>query len=320
MKKHKLPFALSEPEITIVRAISNYSTLSVREISGIAGKSESSVSQGVKGLLRNGIVRIQRKGMKKYIEISDRNYAISLLEMIKARPYIPWEKILSNSNIAILFNKIMGENTFDYGLSRASLWRGIRNLSMYGMLNRDDEEKLFMDRYLWHFISEYFDHVSMKYLLEKLPKDAIIIWRDGYRCLYRIRDLPDKESKKFPSSTLHTGVSALPDYGIQLMTSDSYFYYGPKLESLSVEDIIIHTLLVDPLSQIYATYALLLAFKVKYSLNLALLSEKSRSYKLEDEVSNLIKYLKSLGKIREWPLPKIEEFQEQADLYGIVIN
>lgn len=175
MKEQMLPFALSKGEIVTARVISNNRRLSVKEISAMTGKSESSVSGKVKSLETKGIVKTQKQGMKKYVEISDRNYAISLHEMFKVKPHVPWEKILSNSNIAVLFKDVTGEETFGYGISPVSIWRGVRNLSMHGMLFGVEKGFGIRDRNLARFIAEYSDHVSRKYLLELLPQEAVIL-------------------------------------------------------------------------------------------------------------------------------------------------
>lgn len=320
MKEKMLPFAFSKGEIATARAISNSRKLSVQEISIITGKSESSVSQRVKGLETKGIVKTKRQGMKKYVEISDRNYAISLFEMFKAKPYVPWEKILSNSNISVLFKDTTDEETFEYGISPVSIWRGERNLSMHGMFIGTGKRYGNRDRNLIRFISEYSDHVSRKYMLELLPQDAVILWRSGYRCLFKINNNIEKERIRLPSKVQPTAITVFPDYGIQFLTSDSYYYFDPRIDKLSMEDIILHTLLIDPESQTYATYALLLSFKAREEINFELLLDKSHSFRLEEKVKNVIDYIRSHGRKRERPLPRLNELIEQAKLYGIEIN
>ena len=119
------------------------------------------------------------------------------------------------------------------------------------------------------------------------------------------------------NQTFPTALTVSPTYGIQFLTSDLYYYHEPNLTALAVEDIILHTLLIDPESQTYSTYALLLALKNGRNIDMNLLLEKSRKYKIVDIARNLVKYINSNGRIREWPLPDPKELQEQADLYGV---
>lgn len=318
MKEQMLPFAFSKGEITTARAISNNRRLSFQEISTITRRPESSVSQKVKSLVKKGIVRTQKQGMKKYVEISDRNYAISLSEMFRAKPHVPWEKILSNTNIAVLFKNTTKEETFEYGISPVSIWRGMRNLSMHGMTFGTENGPEIRDKNLARFICEYSDHVSRKYLLESLPQDAVILWRSGYRCLFKINNNIEKEG--LPRRAHPTAISILPDYDLEFMTSGSYYYFDPRIDKLSIEDTILHTLLIDPESQTYAMYALLLFFKAREEINSELLLDKSRSYKLEQKMKNMIGYVRSHGRKREWPLPRVNELREQAKLYGVEID
>ena len=320
MKEQMMPFALSKGEIMAARAISDHSGLSIRELSTILRKSQSSISQTVKSLEKHGFVETKKQGMKKVVDISERNYALSLKEMFRAEPYVPWEKLILNSNMAVLFKNITGEESFEHGISSVSSWRAIRNLSMHGMFFTSPEKQLAGNRRVSRFISEYADHVSRKYLMEKLPGDAIIIWRSGYRCLFKIRDITKNKTERLPVDAFPTALTVSPDYGIRFMASDLYYYHDPDLTGLTLEDVILHTLLIDPESQTYGTYALILAFKNEKELDIDLLRDRSRNYKLEETVENFINYIKSHGNRREWPFPDPDELREQADLCGVAVG
>ncbi len=274
----------------------------------------------VKSLEKKGFVETKKEGMKRVVNISNINYALSLQEMFKAEPYVPWEKLISNSSMAVLFRNVMREESFGYEISSISSWRVIRNLSMHGMFITPPEKQLAGNRRLSRFISEYSDHVGRKYLMEKLPGDAIILWRSGYRCLFKIRDITNKKTGRLPVDTFPTALTVSPDYGIRFTALESYYYHDPTLTELTIEDAILHTLLIDPESQTYGTYALLLAFKNEKELNTDLLKDKSRNYKLEETVGNFINYIKSHGNKRAWPFPEPDELREQAELYGVVVG
>jgi hypothetical protein len=258
--------------------------------------------------------------MKKIVNTSDRNYAITLSEMIKNEPNIPWEKILSYSNLAVLISNITGEDAFEDELSSISKWRAIRNLKMYGAYYNSQKRHPIGNRNLSSFLKEYSEHVSLKHIIENIPEDAIMIWRKGFSCLFKIKSNSINGRKKLPDSSIPTAITASPHYGIQYITGDSYYFYEPRLDRLSLEDVILHTLLIDPDSQTYNTYAVLLALKNRNKINFDLLLTKSRKYDLIEKTTNLIDYLKSNGKMRKWPLPKPDELQEQGDLYGVKID
>ena len=316
MKEKMLTYAFSENEVATARMISDHGGSSIRDLSTLLGKSESTISQTVNSLEEKGIVKTERHGMKKLVNISDQNYALSLREVFRAEPYVPWEETISNSNIVALFKNITGEESFKFDVSSISIWRANHNLSMYGMYSNSSGKQP-RNSNLSRFISEYSDHVSRRYLMEKLPGDAIILWRSGYRCLYKIRDNATRKPEILPNQTFPTALTVSPTYGIPFLTSDLYYYHEPNLTALAGEDIILHTLLIDPESQTYSTYALLLALKNGRNIDMNLLLEKSRKYKIVDIARNFVNYINSNGRIREWPLPDPKELREQADLYGV---
>lgn len=71
------------------------------------------------------------------------------------------------------------------------------------------------------------------------------------------------ESKEFPDETIITASTAVPNYGIQYITRDSYYFYKLGLDKLSLEDVIPHTFLIDKESQNFNTYTILLTLKNK---------------------------------------------------------
>lgn len=319
--KEKMPsFAFTRGEVATVRALSNHRNPTVQELARIMGTSESSVSQRVKNLKAKGIVKAERKGMRKYVSILDGNYAISLLEMVKAEPYVPWENLISNSSLSVLFGIAGWEESRHNIISPASSFRALRELSMHGMVTRGKDGLSIKDKRLSRFINDYSEYVSRKFLMDELPPDAVILWRNGHRALFRINDNADRDIESMPKGALPAAVTIFPEYGIRIMTQDSYYYYGDNTDVLSVEDTILQTLLIDPDSQTYATYALLLTYKIKEELNLNLLRSKARRYKIGEKTENLIRYVESHGKDRKWPLPVLGELQEQAESYGIVVN
>lgn len=320
MKEQISPMALTNREIAAIRAISNIDKPTIGNLATTIGKSESSISQTVKSLEKKGFVKSTKKGLNKFIQISGRNYALSFSDLLKVEPQIPWEKLISNSSISVLLKYATGEDSFEHGISPVSSWRAIRNLSSYGLIKDTNDGKAIGDSYLLDFIKQYSEHASRTHFLNILPRDAIIIWRSGFRCLFKISNRLNGEIKGLPEGAFPSALSVYPKFGIQFMTSDSYFYYEPDLDGLTTEDILIHTLLMGQENQTYTTYALLLAIKAGNKINFTTLLEKSQKYGLKEMVKNMVNYIKSKGKNRKWPLPKLNELKEQAELYGIVVN
>jgi DNA-binding Lrp family transcriptional regulator len=322
MKTPMQGYALTSDELSAVRAISEQRKLSIAELASKLDATEGWASRVAKRLEEKGIVEKRRHGMSKSVEIVDRAHAQLLAEMIRAEPYIPWEKVLSYSNMAVLLANATGERDFQRGLSEVTRWRNLRNLAAHGLVPKGGN-KSDLNLKLIHFAEAYADFISAKFGREVLPQKAIMIWQKGYSYFFKVgrRELKKEEEVKILGKNfIKTALSSFPQYGIQFITDDLYYYYEPAVKKLDLEDIILHTLLIDRGSQTYTIYALLLFFKKIKSINFQILKEKSKRYDLLESVENIIHFVDSKGAIRPWPLPKWSELREQANIYGIDID
>jgi DNA-binding Lrp family transcriptional regulator len=322
MKAPMQDYALTYDELSAVRAISEQRKLSIAELASKLDATEGWASRIAKRLEKKGIVEKKRHGMSKSVEIVDRAHAQLLAEMIRAEPYIPWEKVLSYSNMAVLLANATGERDFQRGLSEVTKWRKLRNLAAHGLVPKGGN-KSDLNLKLIHFAKSYADFISAKFGREVLPQKAIMIWQKGYSYFFKVgrRELKKEEEVKILGKNfIKTALSSFPQYGIQFITDDLYYYYEPAVKKLDLEDIILHTLLIDRGSQTYTIYALLLFFKKIKSINFQILKEKSKRYDLLESVENIIQFVDSRGEIRPWPLPKWSELREQANIYGIDID
>jgi hypothetical protein len=315
-------YALTKDEISAIRAISEQRKLSLGELASVLRKSKAWASRVAKRLEEKGIVEKKRHGITKSVEIVDRDHAQLLAEMIRTEPYIPWEKVLSYSNMAVLLANATGERDFQRGLSEVTRWRKLRNLAAHGLVPKGGN-KSDLNLKLIHFAKAYADFISTKFGREVLPQKAIVIWEKGYSFFFKVgrSELKKEEKVKILGENyIKTAISSFPQYGIQFITEDSYYYYEPAVKKLDLEDVILHTLLIDRGSQTYTIYALLLFFKKIKAINLQILKERSKRYDLLEIVENIIRFVESKGEIRPWPLPKWSELREQANIYGIDID
>jgi hypothetical protein len=75
-----------------------------------------------------------------------------------------------------------------------------------------------------------------------------VIWEKGYSYFFKIGrgELKKEEKVKILGENfIKTALSSFPQYGIQFITDDSYYYYEPAVKKLDLEDIILHTLLIE---------------------------------------------------------------------------
>ena len=311
-------YALTRDEIVAIRAISDQRKLSISELSEKLRSSEGWASRVIKSLEGKGIVKTRREGMKKTAEIAEANYAQVLSELIKAERHVPWEKVLSYSNMAVLLASTTGEGDFERGLSNTTKWRALRNLSMHGLIPKKTGGSTALNSRINRFAREYAEHISGRFARKFLPLTSTVLWMEGYSCLFKVR--MEAEKKEIPKHFLRTALSAYHDYGIQFITNEVYYYYEPGKTRLSLEDVILHTLLIDRGSQTYVTYALLFIFKVYRKIDFESLAKKAQRYNLAKNVEDTVRYINSNGEERAWPLPRWEELKEQAIVYGIEIN
>lgn len=313
-------YALTSDELSAVRAISEQRKLSIAELASKLDATEGWASRVAKSLDEKGIVEKKRHGISKSVEIVDRVHAQLLADMIRAEPYIPWEKVLSYSNMAVLLANATGEKDFQRGLSKVTKWRKLRNLAAHG-LTLEAGSKSDLNLKLNHFAKAYADFISAKFARETLPQEAIVIWGKGYSYFFKLRGRElNKEVKILGRNFIKTALSSFPRYGIQFITGDLYYYYEPAVKKLDLEDVILHTLLIDRGSQTYTTYGLLLFFKEIRNIDFQALKQKSERYDLLESVENIIRFVNSKGEVRPWPLPKWSELEEQAKIYGIEID
>ncbi len=301
----KLTFTKSE--VSAFREISKRS-LSITELAADMGRSTALASHIVKSLQGKGLVDTQKMGMRTVASIAQRSHAQLLSDLLRSEPSVPWEDILSYSTMVLLLDKFEGLNLND--LSRSTRWRVMRNLAAHGMLS--DTSLVASNAGVRRFLDSYVEYVSRVFASQVLPPDAVIIWNRGYRYLLRV-ETRDRLKGDFTK----TAVSALASYGIQLVTKDEYYFYAKGVRSLTFEDVLIHTLLIDQTSQTYATYALLAIFKNLDRVKFDSLLEKAEAYGIRQYAELIERYVDSKGASQVSPLPRWAELKEQASAYGV---
>src|SRR5579875_1192703 len=186
MRSPMQDYALTKDELSAIRAISEQHHISIGELASILRISNAWASRISKRLEEKGIVKKKRHGISKSVEIVDREHAQLLAEMIRAEPYIPWEKVLSYSNMAVLLANTTGERDFQRGLSNVTTWRKLRNLAAHGLVPKTGN-KSNLNLKLSQFVQAYADFISKKFAREALPQKAIIIWGRGYSYFFKLR-------------------------------------------------------------------------------------------------------------------------------------
>ena len=269
-------------------------------------------------LLKKGLINITKKGRYKIITPT-LTKPILLLKKIKTQySHIPLSKILTGNNLKLL--SILKPEVFQdiktlllkTNLPKSSLYATINNLSNYGMIKKSANKYSLIKKYsLFHEFSKEYITLQNYIIAKKFAPDSAILWSGIEEFILAIK------TYKNPTNNFQlTGLSKFSDYKLSLIGKGVYYYYYSKKKvQLTIEDVIIHSLVVDytPRTILY-TIVLALAYREKLNKKKLL----DLGLKFDVKVDVLFDYLEGRG--HEFPYPSIKEVYEVYDMYFGVLN
>jgi len=279
----------------------------ISEISKKLNIYPGSVSKITEKLIENGLAKKQRKGRHVFITKEQTIHSQKLEEISKIFPRLPLKQILTYSNlriIALLNYQLKPEEIQDItNLSRQWIYKTIKQLSQYGIILKKEGRYAInpIHQTIQEFAKYYYEYKNYQYI-RTISNDAIIIWQHGSEILFktkkRITDIPT------------TAVTNFSEYDVPLISNTRYYYQTKR--TLTMADIILHTILINPKSKTYNTYACLLIEKGKPSS----LVKKAHLYNLADHIQSLLSFLKN-KKTQEIFLPTWKEYESLAKQYKV---
>jgi len=308
MKKTLAPYEFSKTELQVLKELAR-SLSSISELAKHIGKSQPTATASVESLQAKGFVTTKRTGMRKIVGFSQAKHAQLLREIVLTYPHVPWESILANSQILPLLKL---EGAVSASVSRITEWRATRNLMAHGIIITDPEGVTVNPKFdkISEFIRELLSFVNSK-LASQVSENAAIVWASGSQFIIRVAagtSIPDKRFKP-------TATTALAAYGITLISDVEYYFYSPLGGKPSPEDIVLHTILIDGVTNV--TYALILMAKVKTNPDYLLATAEKLG--LRHQVEGMLRFLTSHKPQPNTVLPKWNEFAERAGDYGVHI-
>ncbi len=145
--------------------------------------------------------------------------------------------------------------------------------------------------------------------MKALAKDGIMLWTGGLEFIYASKTDP------VPASVRLTGPSAMASYGIELIAGQKYYHCSYWDEELGVEEIAIHSILIDPRSARGIGHSILLLKKAGYDR--ARLLKTSTYAGIQDSVSAALDRMD--GRPSNHPfLPNEAELKELFHQYGVL--
>lgn len=314
MNKRLTNYTFNKLEIRILRQLAKgkHSLSDVRK-SLLIGP--SLLSYNLKKLLQKGIVKIIGRGPKKRIYFDSSKHASIFRELLLIHDHIKWENILSSLAIEVLFQASNNSEMSYRNFSKVTFWRHARNLKAHGILESDNNHYSINPRFsiLKEFLIEY-QRFLTNTLVRSVSESAVILWQKDFQCLIRTPKNLDVPKKNF----FRTATSSLHDFGIAILSDFDIYFYSKNRETIRVEDVILHTLLIDRDNIRYVIYSLLLLKKEQKRINEEYLLKEAQKLDLSLQINVMLQFLRTRGKRRGLTLPTWEEFRTKAKEYRVL--
>jgi len=301
---------LNPVEIGIFKALDT--RMYMGEIAERIKLAESTVSKYVNLSIQkgNGLFEKRRDGKKVYVVRSNAAHANLFLSIIREYPRWEIENLFSYAkmNVAVSAQKEKTADEIAYitGLTRQYVKRCLKELGRVGIIVKTGKEYALNpgDKIVRDFINAYYSYVNRNTVRDLSP-DGIILWQRGKEFLF-------KTSKHVRSENIkETAVTCFHRYNIPLLTTVKYYFHTKR--TLDVQDVILHTVLIEPMSRTYNVYACLLYQKTKPEDIL----KRAKMYDIEEHFSLIERYITTKRKTADF-LPPWDEYWEIAKDYGVI--
>jgi predicted transcriptional regulator len=292
---------LNSTKIEIFKSLTRSTTIS--ELSTILELNHSTISKAVNSLKKDGFVVKQKEGKQVYVNRSDSLHSQSLGDIIIEYPRLPLSKILTSSSLHILSVLENPRSIINVaaitGLNRQTVSSTIHELAKYGIVLKKKSKYIFSERHslIKNFVDNYWKYVANRNL-RTISENTVLLWQRGPEFLFKIDNEFDKNQKKNKKTTLHpTAINLFHKYSLRVMSDTRYYFYTKR--KLKAEDCFIHTILIDPHSSIYNSYALALLSKIPSTE----LVKFGKYYDIEDHIKTLLEYVDTKQKNSDFVLP-----------------
>jgi len=291
-------------ELKILRNLSEGD--SVKDISEKVGISKGKVSISLKNLEEMGFIIRERNNRRIFIKIGNAKHAYLFFDFIKEYSFLPIEKLLTQRRIAMLSVIENEPSTIAkiVGVSCRTVYNAIKDFLRYGILIKKNGYKINPHhRILKAFVIEFHSFLN-RVEIKRVDEKAILIWEQGPEFLI-------KSEKEIKEKNYHlTAISAFKDFGLLFIPSYNYYFYSRR--AITISDIIIHTILIEPDSKINIAYACLLYQKTKPQD----LMRVAKIYKMDKMAEKIIKYVDEKQDFDGFP--RKQEYNELLREYEVI--
>jgi len=310
MKTPTGEYSFNRAELKILKEISrgNYELSSIQTRLSIK---PSLLTYTLKKLQKKGVVKFTHIGTKKQAYFSDIKHATLLKDLLSIYDHVDWENVLNGKSIEILFQTLSASKE-SLNVPRNTRWRHVKNFKSRGIVTQEGKINP-QFRGLSEFLKEYQSFFAKK-IASTLSDNALILWQQDMEFLLRTQQNTRQAAENFHK----TATSKFSEYGLPLFSEFDIYFYSTNKKTIRPEDIILHTLLIEPNNVRYTTYALLLLKKVKKQIDLTYLQKEAERLGLKNQITAMLQFLETHIHPEGQSLPSWEEFVIKAEDYGVM--
>jgi len=310
MKTASSEYTFSKAELSILKEIAkgNHELVSIEKALSITPQL---LSYNLNKLEKKGLIKTTQHAFKKQTYFGDSKHATLLNDLLSVHRHIDWENVLSGKAIDILLQTLNGPENHA-SIPKNTLWRHLKNLKTRGIITQNGSINSRFHT-LFEFLKEY-QNFFLRKIAATVSRDAVILWQKDGEFLMRA----PKTVQRPPKGFLKTATSVFQEYDLPLFSEYDIYLYSKDKKEIQPEDAILHTLLIEPDSTRYTTYALLLLKKVGNRLNMAYLLSEAQRLGIRNQVDSMQQFLKTHKRQADSMLPTWNEFIEKATDYRVV--
>ncbi|NPB03432.1 MAG: helix-turn-helix transcriptional regulator [Thermotogae bacterium] len=268
----------------------------------------------IASLERKGLVKTEKRGRCKIASLNETKPAELFRKLASKFGHMPLDEILSGKNLTLLavLKRVplsAHELRIKGNLSRSTFYHVVNKLSNYGILGKKDEKYFLVERYsLFHEFAEEFYELQNSIKAREFSEDSALVWSGVGEFILETGAYRGKDIGNFHL----TGLERFSDFGVGLIGIGQYhYYYSEKTEGLSLEDVVVHALLID-FSPRTILYSIVLLLAHREEINQKKLIELGRKYDVS--VSGLLEYLRG-KEVKKYPYPPMKEVKEILKMY-----
>jgi len=263
--------------------------LTISELTFETRKSLSWISDCVNHLVSIGLIKVEKKGISRYVKISSNPLGESLSILMSESPHLNLNKILTKSGLIILPLLLEpGSDIKEISMKCNRSTRTVKDtLVLWGGMgitfqNKESGKYTFNQRKenLVQFVKQYSAFRNRCILRNDFP-EAIIVWQYRDEFLFSM-------PRRINNPKYHSAASSrLEELEYDIFHVSHYYFYSHQLNNVSEEEALIQTikvnlenprsfrLLINAVDQKILSKEMIFHFARKYNVNKSIVMEES---------------------------------------------